>query len=116
LVGVVTESAVDGVWEVTFKDSEGFEAAVAGRFPAGEEVFGWLVNADLGDGYAMQRCVDLPVPEPGQSMSLMVRGPHRERCRSIVTSERVTAFEPGHSAGLTNDLGCCERSAADQRK
>jgi hypothetical protein len=101
---------------VSFEDAEGFEAAVAVCLSAGVEVFGGLMDSDLGDGDQVQSGVDLSVPRSAEPVALMVRGPHGQRCCPVVSSECVTAFEPGHSAGLTNEFGCRECSASNELK
>jgi hypothetical protein len=59
--GVGCEGAVDDVGEAAFKDAEGFETAVSVGASAGEHRSCVWVDACLGERYAVDRRVELPV-------------------------------------------------------
>ena len=54
---------VDDVGEVAFDHAESFHAPVATGLSSCEEIFGGLVNADLGEGYSVERGVELAVSD-----------------------------------------------------
>jgi hypothetical protein len=63
------------------------------------------MDAQLGDGDAVQRGIQLAVPHPGQTMALPGPGRAFQRRHAGVHGQGRLGAEPAHPGDLSDDLG-----------
>ena len=71
-MGVLVEGAVDDVGESAFEEAEGFSLGGSVLETLGDEGLSVGVDAELGDGNAMQRGAGLPVASSVESEPIRV--------------------------------------------
>ena len=71
--GVVSEGSVDDVGEAAFEGSDGFFGGVAGVFAALEIGPSVWIPVGLGERHAVERAVELAVPDAAEPVARVVR-------------------------------------------
>ena len=104
-VGVGEEGAVDGFGELSFQESEGFVAAVAGVASALVVVASGAGADGLGVGGEVDGVVELAVAVSGQSVAHDVAAAGFDGCGACVAGEAVGAGEAADVADVAEDLG-----------
>jgi hypothetical protein len=97
---------VDDVGEPAFEDAEGLHAAVASGLAAFDQGPGAGMDTGLSHRDAVECCIQLAVPGPGESMPGAVGGPHRQRGCAVVPGVGVFGDEAIDAGCLAKDLGC----------
>ena len=103
--GVGGEGSVDNVGEASFEGSDRFFVRVAHSEASIAVVAGGLVTTELRDRDAVDRGVELPIPDARQPVAWMVARPHRQRGGAVVAGVGVFAVETRDVSSFTNDLG-----------
>src|SRR5690606_4565105 len=114
-VCVGEEGSVDDVGEASLEGSERFGLGLAVLGHAAFEVgLGVVVDAELGDGDAVDGGVELTVSGAGETELLPIAGPDRQVCGAVVAGVGVLALGPADIGGLGDDLGGGQRAGAGQ--
>src|SRR5579871_6009315 len=106
--GVGVECAVDDVGQVALEDAEGgFSGFAAGFGAALQQGDGGGVAAGLGDGGAVDRCVDLAVAAAVEPLRAVAAGAAGggNRGGAVVAGVGGGAAEAADVAGLAEDAG-----------
>ena len=104
-VGVGEEGAVDGFGELSFEESEGFVAAVAGVASALVVVASGAGADGLGVRGEVDGVVELAVAVAGQSVAHDFAAAGFDGCGARVAGEAVGAGEAADVADVAEDLG-----------